>query len=273
MKVFDFTDYKHFLREFILGQPKKGRGQVKALGEYLGIDPSQVSQVLAGSKDFTEEQALLIANFVGLNSLESDYFLNLIKIERAGSKLLADYYRQKRDKLKVDSLDLSQRVNQDKILSDFEKSVFYSSYLYSAVRLASSIGDGQSITEISERFQISRQKVSEIINFLVSTHLCKEENGKYQLGTQHTHVERGSPFLSRHHHNWRIKSLERTDSISDQELQFTGPVSLDQKSFDEIREFLVDVISRSLSKVKKSEPTDVACLLLDWFWLKQKSTT
>jgi uncharacterized protein (TIGR02147 family) len=269
MRVFEFDDYKRFLAHFISQQPRKGRGLVKAIGEYLRVDPSQVSQVLSGSKDFTEEHALLVSKFVGLGELETDYFLALVKIERAGSKILKDHYRQKRDKLKTESLNLSQRVNQDRILSDFEKSVFYSSYLYSAIRLSTSIGDGQGTSEIAERFQISREKASEILNFLLSTNLCEEKNGKYALGTQHTHVERGSPFLPRHHHNWRVKALERTDSMTDQELQFTGPVSLSEKDFNAIRELLVEAISRSLSKVKESEPSDVACLLIDWFWLKK----
>jgi uncharacterized protein (TIGR02147 family) len=269
MKIFEFTDYKNFLWHFIEQQPKKGRGLVKAMGEYLTIDPSQVSQVLSGNKDFTEEQGIMISRFTGLNELETDYFLTLIKIERAGTKTLKDHYTKKQIKLKEESLDLKERVNQDRILSDYEKSIFYSSYLYSAVRLSTSIGAGQTISEIAERFQISREKAFGIINFLKDSNLCLEKDGKYVLGTQHTHIERGSPFLSRHHHNWRVKALERTDSISDQELQFTGPVSISKEDFESVRELLVEVISKSLDKVKKTEPSDVACLLIDWYWLKK----
>lgn len=268
MKIFEFTNYKHFLRHFISQQPRKGRGLIKNLGDYLRIDPSQVSQVLSGSKDFTEEQALMASKFLGLNELETEFFMVLIKIERAGTELLQDHYRAKRDKLKIDSLDLAKRVNQDRILSDYEKSIFYSSYLYSVIRLTTSLGDGQTLGDITERFRISREKASEILNFLTMTNLCSEKNGTYRMGTQHTHIERGSPFLSRHHHNWRVKALEKSEFISDKELQFTGPVSLSNKDFEAIREILVEAVSKSLAKVKASEPSDVACLLIDWFWIK-----
>lgn len=269
MKVFEFDDYKLFIRHFLSSQPKNGRGLIKAIGEHLGIDPSQVSQILSGSKDFTEEQAILIARFMGLNEFEIDYFIHLVKVERAGSHVLKEFYKKKRDKLKTESLNLSQRVDQDRILTDLEKAVFYSSHLYSAVRLSCSIGEGQTIADVASRFQIPRERASEILNFLVATNLCKEENGKIKLGTQHTHIERGSPFLPRHHHNWRVKALEKSDSMSDEELQFTGPVSLSQSDFRAIRERLVDVISSSLKTVKKSEPEDVAVMLIDWFWLKR----
>lgn len=268
MLIFEFSDYKRFLRYFIEQQPKRGRGLIKAMAEHLDADPSQVSQVLSGSKDFTEEHALLLCQFVGLNDLETEYFLTLIKIERSGTALLAEHYRKKRDKLKAESLNLSKRVNHDRILSDYEKSVFYSSYIYSAIRLSTSIGEGKTIGEVCELFQVSREKAAGILRFLSETNLCKEENGRYQMGTQHTHIERDSPFLTRHHHNWRIKALHRTDALSEQELQFTGPVSIGENEFQEIRELLVEAVNKALKKVKASEPTALACLLIDWFRLE-----
>jgi hypothetical protein len=270
MTIFNFSDYKRFLSDFIASQPKKGRGLVKALGEYLNVDPSAVSQVLSGDKDFTEEQGILLTQYVGLNEIESEYFMTLIKIERAGSTTLKKYYQKKRDDLKTASLDLKSRVKQDRILTDTEKAVFYSSYLYSAVRMTSSIGEGTSAAEIAERFQLSREKANSILRFLLDTNLCKEENGKIQVGTQHTHVEKGSPFVSRHHHNWRVQALQKTESLSDKELQFTGPVSISQEEFAVVREVLVGAINKSLERVKASEPTDVACLLIDWFWLARQ---
>ncbi|MFN3697715.1 MAG: TIGR02147 family protein [Pseudobdellovibrio sp.] len=268
MLIFDRDNYKQILKDFIQNQPRKGHGLVKAIGEYIGVDPSLVSQVLSGSKDFTEEQALQITSFVGFNEIESEYFLTLVKIERAGTKLLKDHYKKRKDQLKIASLDLKKRLNQDRILTDYEKSVFYSSYIYSAIRLSTSISNGKTISELSKRFDLSIEKTTEVINFLLNTNLITEKNGKYILGTQHTHLDRGSPFLNRHHHNWRVKALDKTNSITDQELQFTGPVSISNADFQVVRELLVEVISKSMSKVKASSPDDVACLLIDWFWLK-----
>jgi len=267
MAIFENGNYKTILKDFIKSQPRKGHGFIKSLAEYIGIDPSQVSQVLSGGKDFTEEQALLVTRYVGFNDIESEYFLTLVKIERAGSELLKNYYKKRKEELKKASLNLKERLNQDRILTDYDKSVFYSSYIYSAIRLYTSVGDGKTIVQLCDRLDLSRERVLEIINFLVETKLIQENNGKFVLGTQHTHLEKGSPFLIRHHHNWRIKALEKSYSIKDSELQFTGPVSINKDDFLAIRELLVGVISKSLEKVKKSEPTDVACLLIDWFWL------
>lgn len=211
----------------------------------------------------------MLCRYLGLNEIESDFLLTLIKVERAGSIILKEYYIQKLKTLKEKSLDLKERVSSDRILTDYEKSVFYSSYIYSGVRLTASIGDGLSLTEVAERFQLSREKAAEILNFLATTNLIKEREGRFVLGTQHTHIERGSPFLSKHHQNWRIRALEQTERTTDRELQFTGPVSISRKDFDSVRELLVEVIAKSIDKVKASDPEDVACLLIDWFWLEK----
>ncbi len=269
MRIFEFIDYKAYTRHFISTQPKNGRGLIKAIGEHLGVDPSQISQILSGTKEFTEEQAILTAKFIGLNELETDYFLHLVKIDRAGHHVLADYYRKKRDQLKSESMNLSQHVQQDRILTDFEKATFYSSYLFSAVRLSTSIAGEQTVSDVSERFNIPLDRAASILNFLCATNLCQEENGRFTLGTQHTHIDRASPLVGRHHTNWLLKAIEKTNSLSEEELQFTGPVSLSREDFRSIRETLVNVISSSLKKVKNSEPEEVAVLLIDWFWLNQ----
>lgn len=272
MNIFEFDDYKRFLRHFIETQPKKGRGVVKALGEYLGIDPSQVSQVLSGGKDFTEEQGMRLSQYIGLSDLGTEYFLILLQIERAGSKDLRQHYLRKRDQIKKTSLNVKEHIPKARELSDYEKSVFYSSYVYSAIRLSTSIGQGLSMNEIVARFDLPRDRVTKIVQFLLSTNLCREQGGRYVMGEQMTHIDRSSPLLLRHHHNWRVKALERSENLSEQELQFTGPVSLSAEDFQKIRSNLVEVINKSIETVKKSEASDVACLLIDWFWVSPQSS-
>ncbi len=68
-----------------------------------------VSQVMAGSKDFTLEQAKKVAEYFVLPKFETDYFLLLVQIERAGTQDLKNYFREKRDEIKKESLKISKR--------------------------------------------------------------------------------------------------------------------------------------------------------------------
>ena len=208
-----------------------------------------------------------VTQYIGLAELETEYFLNLVQINRAGSKALREHYQRRREQIKQTSLNVKEHIPKARELSDYEKSVFYSSYIYSAIRLSTSIGKGLSLNEIIDRFDLPRERVIKILQFLLSTNLCREQDGRYVMGEQMTHIDRSSPLLLRHHHNWRVKALERSENLSDEELQFTGPVSLSAQDFKLIRAQLVAIINQSLETVKKSEATNVACLLIDWFWI------
>lgn len=268
MTIFEFTDYQRFLRKYIEGLPKKGWGFPQKLSEHLGIHPSQISQVLSGQRDFSIEQAIAVAEFISLSGLETDYFLNLVNLNRSGTTQAKDYYRKKNQELKKLSLSLSHRVRQDKILTDEEKSIFYSSYVYSAVRLFGSVEGGVTLEQIKTRFGLTTDRAHEILVFLLRTELMTERSGKFHMGTQHTHVEKGSPYLTRHHMNWRVQSLERIENLDEHELQFTGPVSLSRKDFEKVREVLVKTVNDSLEIVKASPAEDVACINIDFFWIK-----
>ncbi|MFZ4405264.1 MAG: TIGR02147 family protein [Pseudobdellovibrionaceae bacterium] len=269
MIIFEYSNYKLFLQSYLKQLPKQGRGQLKMMAAYLSMHPTHVSQIVSGSKDFSIEQAYKLGKYLGLNKLEFEYFLLLIQKDRAGTHDLKQYLLEKMESLKKESANISKRIDQDRVLSDFEKSVFYSSWIYSAVRLFCSIGEGQNLDAIAVRFQLSRDKVVEITQFLLTTGLCQEVNGKIMIGALHTHIGMDSPLLQRHHANWRTKALQKIDSLNTSELMFTGPFSLSKTDFAKIRENLLQMISQTLKTVKASPAEDLACLNIDFFWLEK----
>ena len=267
MSIFDFSDYRLFLRKHIESLPKKGRGSVNRIAAHLGVHSSFVSQVLTSTRDFSLEQAHLLCSFMGLKAIETDYFMLLVERDRAGTKLLKDYFTEKLDRLKKDSLEIASRIPQDRGLTDYERSVFYSSWLYSAIRLWTSVGDGKTLDEVAQRFSLPRAKAIKILQFLAEIQLCTEINGRYKMGAQRIHLDRKSPFITKMHSNWRIKSIEASESLDDTEMMFTAPLSVSKKDFEQIREQLVALIQSVSEKVTASDPEDIACLNIDFFWI------
>ncbi len=269
MTLFECSDERQFLREYIGRLPKNGRGEVGRIAKHLGVHSSFISQILSGTKDFNLEQAQELASYLGLNALETDYFILLVQISRAGTKKLKDYWKTKLNFIKNQSLEVASRIPQDRKLSDFECSVFYSSWLYLAIWLHCSIGEGQSLEMISKRFDVPRARVSEILEFLVETQLCIHKGDLYLMGPQLIHLDRTSPFLTKHHINWRVKAVQRTEDIEAEELMFTSPISISRKNFAVLREQLITFIKSTSDLVSKSSPEDLACLNLDLFWIKK----
>lgn len=56
MTIFDFIDYRFFLRKFIQQLPKKGRGEINRMAKSMQIHPSLVSQVHTYQKHLNLEQ-------------------------------------------------------------------------------------------------------------------------------------------------------------------------------------------------------------------------
>jgi uncharacterized protein (TIGR02147 family) len=270
MTIFEFSDYKAFLREFLNQLPKKGRGEINRMATSLDVHPTLVSQVLNGDRDFSIEQIHRLGGYLGLQSLEADYFILLLNRARAGTHELKKYYQQKLEEIKKQSLDISKRLDKHRRLTDTEKALFYSSWIYLAVWLYTSVEDGQTLESVAQRLSLSRAGASEILHFLKTTQLCTEENGIYKMGTQHVHLEFGSPFLSQHHTNWRLQSLQRIENLNEEEMMFTSPISISRKDFQKIREELVGIIKKTSGIIRDSPAEEIACLNIDLFWLRPR---
>jgi uncharacterized protein (TIGR02147 family) len=269
MNITSYFDYRPFLRHLIHNLPQKGRGQIGKMARHLRIHSSLISQILSGQKDFSLEQANDLSQYLGLSPFETDYFLFLVQHSRAGTKALKNYFANKLKDLQAQSLDIKNRIPEDYKLTAKEYSVFYSSWLYSVVWLFTSVGSGQTIESVSQRFEISRTKASEILHFLVDVGLCVFEKDKYKMGPNQIHLERTSPFLSKHHSNWRVKAIQRCEDLDHEELMFTSPISISKKDFLALREGLVEFIKAAAERIEKSPAEELACLNLDFFFIKK----
>jgi uncharacterized protein (TIGR02147 family) len=266
MSIFSASSYRDFLRERLKTMPKEGRGQVARIAKVLQMHPTRLSQVLHGHVNLTMEQAGRLANHLGLSALETEFFLAMIQLERAGTEELKAIFRGQLRRLQEQSRELKHRVPKDIALSENQKAVFYSNWAYSAVRLATSIEALRSIDAMAERFGMSGEKVRMILDFLFEAGLVVEKEGQFQIGPQTTHLEKTSPLILRHHSNWRLKAISRHERSTDSEIAYTCPVSLRREDQAAIREMIMQLIEKFLKKVVASEPPDtLACLNIDWF--------
>lgn len=270
MSPINYKSTKSYLRYYISELPKRGWGEGGRLANYLGVSTTLVSQVLSGEKLFTAEQTVKLIKYIGLKGMEADYISFLNQYERSGTDELKSYWKLKLDEIRNDALKIAIQVRPQKTLTAHEQAIFYSSHIYSAIRLYTSTSpNGKTLFEIAERFALERTKVQEIMNFLVETGLCRFENDQFTMGAQSTHLDQGSPHLLRHHTQWRLKTIQLSESIKSEELMYTVVVSLSKNDFSKLREEMVLFIKTFLDKVHKSPAEEVACFNMDWFWYRK----
>lgn len=270
MSIFIFNSYKKYLKNHIAHLPKRGRGEITKIAIEIKMQSTLLSMIISGQRELSLEQAFDLSKYLQHTDLESEYFLALVQYERAGNPRLKKHFEEKIEKLKYAANKISNQFDHEKKLSDQEKSIFYSSWIFSAIRLyCSTATNGKSVSEIAERFQIPRQRVIEALNFMSSSGLVISEKDRFQIGVSRTYLENDSPHLPRHHMNWRTKALQKSDHISEEELMFTFPHSISKSDFRKVRDILAGSL-KEISKIVKDSPADdVSCLNIDLFWIEK----
>jgi len=270
MNIFKYLDYRKLIEESLKNRPSQAPLSYKKIAESLRVHTSQISQIMAGHRELTVEQAHELAALFDFTKTETDYFILLVQKERAGTASFKKYCEEKLKKIVEDSRKLSQRFDHEKTLTDEEKSIFYSDTIYSSVRLFCSLKEkGMSMDEILERFELPKERLVQVLNFLIATGLLIQKNERYVLGISSTFLPGHSPFIQSHHRNWRLKALQEFPRITEEEMMFTAPMSISRKDFAEIRETLAQLIGKLSAKIKDSPAEDIACLNLDYFWIRK----
>jgi len=266
LPIFQHSDYKAYVLERIEAMPKSGRGEFQKISQTLSMHSTRVSHIFRGDMHLTIEQAAGLCRYWGMAQVEAEYFLVLVQLARAGTEDTRKILKGQAQAIRARSKELVTRVPQDRVLTESEKGIFYSSWQYSATRLLTSIDEFQTLESLATRLEVTRERMREILDFLVETGLCVVKNERYQMGPKTTHLESNSPLIARHHANWRLKALSRHEKLSVRELAYTCPVSLNKKDQEALRELLVQTVQSFLKTVTASEPSDmVACLTIDWF--------
>ncbi|MDO9182634.1 MAG: TIGR02147 family protein [Bacteriovorax sp.] len=233
MSVFEYHEYKKYVNDWINTQPKNGHGQLRKLSQFLGINSVVMSQVFRADRDLTLEQALSVTQFIGLSSMERDYFLLLVQKERAGTNDLRKVFEKQLDILRASSQALKNRIKHEEFTNE-DRARFYSHWYYSAIRLGVSIPEYGQLSKIAEHLNIERSLVASVIEFLLKNKLIIEKKNKLDMGPQVTHIGHDSPFVNRHHSNWRLQGLQAMEKSYGENLFYTGPMAISQKASEEI---------------------------------------
>lgn len=226
-----------------------------------------ITHVFRGDHHLSPEYSLAVAEYLGLNPLETDYFIAMVNFARAGDERTRQFYRAKIREAKDKSLALSKRLEFKNKLDESDQAIFYSTWLFPAVRLMTAIPGCGSSSVIAEKLEVSIQQVNHALEFLLSRNLVEKKNGIFHYHNLSTYVARDSLFAQRHNVNWRMKCLERLDQVAHNEMAYTNPILISQSDFEKVTEQIVQFINE-FRKIADPSPSEILCCLnIDWLKL------
>lgn len=265
VSVYEFSDYREFLKAWIASHEEGRRGLKSELARKMGVSSSLMSQILGGDKQLSLEQAAEAAERFGFNDAEIDFWFLLVEKDRAGTHKLRLRFEEKIRQARTRAKNLANRIRKEVELSEDVKSTYYSSWIYSGARNLSALPDVNDVETLAKKIDLPLPLIAKVVQFLLENGLCKLQDGKLTYGPAQTFTERHSPHTKKHHRNWRLRGLQMMELESDEDLFITAPMSFSRKTGEEIRAFLLEAVQDVNKRVGPSPSEIVGCLNIDWF--------
>ena len=263
--IYRYTNYKKYLLAQIEASENNGRGQRKLLADAMNSPVSHVSNVLNGSQHLSLEQAEACTRHFGFNEDETEFFLLLLQFNRAGTTSLKKVLKRNIDRITKEKSKLKNRLKIPQSLNPQHELEYYSSWEYAAVHVLLTIPELQNREKLAKRLSLNLERIDQILSFLVSSGLAEKSGISYTLTENQIHLGKESHLISKHHTNWRVRTLREFENLSEESLHYSAAVTLSQKDFENVREILSKALSKSLKTITQSKEEDFAVLGIDFY--------
>ncbi|MGZ3744765.1 MAG: TIGR02147 family protein [Pseudobdellovibrionaceae bacterium] len=265
MSIYQFDDYKDFFNQWVESLPKQGHGEYRRVALALNVSTTMISQVFKGDKELSLELACELCEYLNLAEEEVDYFLLMVEHRRAGSLKLQKRLHKQIKERKEKAQKLENRLKKETEMSEEQRAIFYSSWIYSGVRILASCDNFNDAAVIGQRLNLPRNQVQKILDFLLLHGLLVQKKGDLQLGPTKTFIGASNLLTVKHHQNWRLQAFNRMVQDDSRNLFYTGPMSLSPEVAEIIRQEISNLLDHIYKVVPPSASETTRCLNIDWF--------
>lgn len=263
--VFEFDDYRTYLKHYMTQLPKRGYGFKSRLAEVLDCNTSYISQLLKGTADLSLEQAANLNPFLKHNEIESEFFLALVGLARAGNENLRIRYRHQITQLRDQQNNLKLRFKEKAPLTESDLTELFSLWYRNAIQICLTIPHLRSVSSIQKALGLEENLVRETLLFLQSKGLVEEKSGHYFPTESRIFIGKDSAVLKVHHSNWRNRAIFSLDQPLKEDLHYTSLFTLSKKEAAIIRESMIHEIEKIRNIVKASPEEEIHACLIDYF--------
>lgn len=262
-RVFDFKDYKAYLREV------ENHGPLRAfrsrLAEAAACQNAYISQVLNGSQHLSLEQADGIAGLLQLAPDEKAHFLLLIQHARAATPSLRKFFAEQIGQSVEKRLALRHRVNTGEHLPEEDQVTYYGEWYYSAIHVLVTLADHRTVEAIATRLNLPPAIARKAVDFLLSCGLLAEKKGELTTGRSRLYLDGASPLITRHHANWRLHALQSLPRAGAEDLHYSSVVTISRADAEAIRESLIQAIQDAKKTIRDSKEEDLFAFHVDFY--------
>ena len=263
--IYEYKSYKQLVLDWIDKTPNHGRGQRKLIAEAIGCQNPFITHVLSGDYHFSPEQAESCARYMGLNDADTEFFILLVLKERSGTKALENLFGKQISLRCEQHSVLKKRLNIKETMTLEDQMIYYSSWHYAAIHIALMIPELQNVNNLARYFNIPLSRILSILQFLNDCNLIEKKGSSYKITKSVLHLENDSPILTQHHTHWRLRAIEAIQTPKQDNLHYSGVMSLSKDDYEWVRERLASMLEEVVERLIPSKDEKLATLAFDFF--------
>lgn len=266
LELLKYRDYKKFLRDSAKAN-KSLYGYKTRLAEAAGCRASYLSQVFNGAFDLMPEHGLGLSEFWGFSAEERDYFVLLIQLARAGTPQLTKYYEEQLNRISREYERRTLKSDASEISQAESRSLFYSSWHYTAIHDLTTFPGGQTTEAIARRLELPKDLVEQALRALESMQLVRPHGIHWKATVNELIVPTDTYHSAQHISHWTHRAA--LDVMRPkrplESFHKCWVFGISPEDFQALRELLLEHIRKAQKIVPNSDRQELVCMNLNLF--------
>ena len=264
MTLFAITDYRTFIREKI-NENQKIRGYQARLSKAAGVHGSYISRVLNSHVHLTSDQAANLAEFWRLDAEETDYFLDLVLLERSTSSALKARIGQRLSAIRRSRENLAKRFSGAHALNSENRGVYYSAWYFSAIHMLLTIPEFRTAQKISARLLLHPELVQQVLETLGKMGLAESSNSQWRTLQTDVHIAEQKMWARIHHSHWRQKSALKIQEVDPAAVHYSGVHTMSKADALKLKHEVLRFLEQSRKMIAPSPEERLVFLCCDFY--------
>ncbi len=264
MDVFKHTDYKAFL-ESKIEENTSQRGYRSQLAEAARCQKSFFSHVTHSHVHLTPDHAIGLCEFWAFDPMETEYFLAIVDLARAGSVRLRSSLESRLRRMRETRNDVTKRVEADEIRDRQAETLYHSAWYWNALHVIAAIPAYQTTHAMSQRLGLDASRVIECLQQLEKMNLVKLKNGRWLITNKSIHLDRASPMRESHHTQWRQRAMLDIQKRTEDSVHYNAVFAMSVEDAKRLQDLITEMIVRSRDIIAPSAEEELYCMSTDFF--------
>lgn len=256
INIYNYTDYKQFLKDYYLFQKKKKKFfSYQYMADHCGFNSkSYLYKVIRGEKALASSGTLKIAEFMKLKKKEIEYFESMVMFTNAKTVKERDYFFNKLQSINSRFKAVKLRQNQ------FE---YFSNWYNIALREIVTLFDWKNNYSVLAKSlipQISKEEAKVSVKLLLELELIRRnDNGRFEQTDRS--ITTGDDIKSLAVNNFQRENLKLAEESIDRfkrEMRdiATLTVGVSREGIEQIRKEMTQFRKRLIELVNNDNPSD-----------------